>query len=172
MSLSTLLAALVIFCARVVDMSLATFRQAMVIRGKRFIAMGLAFVESLIWIYAVSRVLSDLGEPVMALAYAGGFAAGTFVGITVEDFFKIGEQVVRIFSKQGAELASGLRAADYRVTIFHGEGRDGEVELLFVQVPRRTVAAISKLARGIDPRCYIVVDDIRASSYGSLAGRK
>ena len=165
--LSQLLVALTVFLARVADVSLGTFRHAMVIRGKKYHALLVAFAESLIWIFAVSRVLTGVTEPVTAVAFALGFATGTFVGISVEEALKIGEQAIRVFSAQGAAVAARLRECGYRVTSFEGSGRDGAVQLLFVQTLRRDAATVCDLARSADPRCYLVIDDIRAATRGN-----
>lgn len=167
-TLSSIITASVIFFARVCDVSLGTFRHVMVIRGKKSIAFGLAFVESLIWVYAVSRVLTQISEPVTAFAFALGFATGTYVGITIEGFFKIGEQAVRIFTSYGKELAPLIREKGYRVTVFDGNGRDGPVTMLFVQIKRRGTRKIVTLARDIDPACFIVVDDVTDISAARL----
>lgn len=162
-----------IFLARVMDVSLGTFRHAMIIRGKRVHAFCLAFVESLIWVYAVSKVLANISGPMTALAFAAGFATGTYVGITIEKFFKIGEQIVRVFSVRGDEIAGVLRETGFRVTITDGRGRDGPVNILFVQVKRRQTARVLKTARTVDPSCYVVVDDISEATYGgNLSVRK
>lgn len=157
----TLLLSLMIFCARVVDVSLSTIRHAMIIRGKRAISFGIAFVENLIWVFAVSKVLQDLSEPITALAFALGFATGTFVGITLEGKLLIGEQVVKVFTSLGEEVAAHLRASGFRLTEFMGKGRDGEVSLLFVQVKRRDAQKVLALARELDPACYLLIEDIR-----------
>lgn len=160
-SQETILLALLIFVARVFDVSLGTFRHAMIIRSKRGIAFGIAFVESLIWVFAVSKVLTNLTDPITALAFALGFASGTFVGITMESFLKIGEQVVKVFSVKGREVAVKLRSEGFRVTEFIGQGRDSEVVLLFVQVRRREAKKVLKSARAIDKHCFLVVEDIK-----------
>jgi uncharacterized protein YebE (UPF0316 family) len=157
----SLLLALVIFLARVCDVSLGTLRHAMIIRGKRLVTFCIAFLEALIWVFAVSKVLSDLSEPLTAFSFALGFATGTFVGMTLENMLKIGDQVVKIFSIEGRKVAQTLRAYGYRVTEFTGTGRDGEVILLFIQVRRREVKQVLKHARSIDNACYLVVEDIR-----------
>lgn len=157
----SLLLALLIFVARVFDVSLGTFRHAMIIRSKRGLAFCIAFVESLIWIFAVSKVITDVTDPLTAFAFALGFASGTFVGITMESFLKIGEQVVKVFSVKGREVAVILRGEGFRVTEFSGKGRDGEVVLLFVQVRRREAKKVLKTARGIDKQCFLVVEDIK-----------
>ncbi|OQA64694.1 MAG: hypothetical protein BWY39_00062 [Spirochaetes bacterium ADurb.Bin269] len=165
-----LMVALTVFFARVLDVSLGTLRHAMIIRGKKAIAMLVAFAESLIWVYAVSRVLSDLSDPLTALSFAGGFAAGTFTGMSIENLLKIGDQAVRVFTAKGEELAHLVREAGFRVTSFDGSGRDGPVTLLYVQAKRREVRKILALARSADPSCYLVVDDIRVASRGTSAG--
>ncbi|MEA4863953.1 MAG: DUF5698 domain-containing protein [Sphaerochaeta sp.] len=157
----SLLLALVIFLARVFDVSLGTLRHAMIIRGKRFVTFVIAFLESLIWVFAVSKVLNDLSDPLTAFAFALGFATGTFVGMTLENLLKIGDQVVKVFSTQGREVAKNLRDAGFRVTEFQGQGRDGQVILLFVQVKRRDAKKVLQRSRAIDKNCYLVVEDIR-----------
>lgn len=163
-SSANLLLALIVFAARVVDVSLGTFRHAMIIRGRRLPAFILAFFESLIWVYAVSRVIAVVTDPLTALAFAAGFATGTVVGITIENFFKIGEQVIRVFSPAGEAVAAALREQGFPVTMFQGQGRDGRVDLLFIQVKRRLVKKVFSLARVADPSCFLVVDDIREVS--------
>ncbi|HKL85083.1 MAG TPA: DUF2179 domain-containing protein [Treponemataceae bacterium] len=169
---SQLMLALIIFVARVSDVSLGTFRHVMVIRGKKLPAFFISFVEALIWVYAVSQVISKVTAPLTAFAFALGFATGTFVGITVENFFKIGEQVVRVFSTEGNLLSEALREKGYRVTVFDGTGRNGVVQLLFVQARRREVAKISAIVRSLDPKSFLIVDDIRTSSVGNPAPGK
>lgn len=158
--------AVTVFFARVVDVSLGTLRHAMIIRGKKGITMAIAFVEALVWVYAVSRVLADLSDPLAAVAFAAGFSCGTFTGMSIEGLLKIGEQAVRIFSSNGNGLAFTLREKGFRVTCFDGAGRDGKVVLLYVQARRRDVSKIVDFARTQDPACYVVVDDIRIASRG------
>jgi uncharacterized protein YebE (UPF0316 family) len=144
----------------------------MVIRGKKGPAVGLAFAESLIWVYAVSKVLADISSPVTALAFALGFAGGTLAGMCIEDFFKIGDQSVRIFSTIGDSLAQALREAGYLVTVFDGRGRDGPINEIFVQARRKQVNKIIQIARQNDPVCFVVVDDIRIASSAYPTVRK
>lgn len=160
-STQTLLLSLMIFIARVFDVSLSTIRHAMIIRGKRAITFGIAFVENLIWVFAVSKVLQDISEPITAFAFALGFATGTFVGITLEGKLLIGEQVVKVFTSLGSEVATHLRTSGFRLTEFLGKGRDGDVSLLFVQVRRRDAKKVLALARELDPSCYLLIEDIR-----------
>ncbi len=164
MDRSTVLGCLLIFCARVGDVSLGTLRVVMVTQGRRGRAALLGFFEVLIWVFAVSAVLQHLRQVEFAVSYAAGFATGNYVGLTVERWAALGRQVVRIFSRCGHEIADKLRADGFRVTLFEAQGRDGSVAMLYTETERRRAPKVTDVARQIDPRCYYVVDDIREAS--------
>ncbi len=77
--------ALLIFYLRLVDVSLGTVRLIMIGRGRRKIAPLLGFVEVTIWVVAISQVITNLDNIFNILGYSGGFAAGTLVGMWIED---------------------------------------------------------------------------------------
>ena len=63
-------------------------------------------------------------------------------------------------SSIGDEVAAQLRTDGFRSPRSTAKG-DGEVILLFVQVRRRDAQKVLKLARTVDPNCYLVIEDIR-----------
>lgn len=166
MNWDVILLAALVFAARLCDVALGTLRHALVVGGHRGLVWLIAFLESLVWVFAISRVITNISQPAVAIAFALGFASGTFVGMTVERFIKLGEQVVRIFTTQGDEVARRLRERGHRVTQFEGRGRDGRVDLLFIQVARRKAAQAVKDARAVDACCFYVIDDVRAAAVG------
>ncbi|MSR17708.1 MAG: DUF2179 domain-containing protein [Phycisphaerales bacterium] len=154
-----------IVLARVVDVSTGVLRTVAVIHGRRTLACALGFFEVLVWVLVVSQVIETVGEnPWYAIAYAMGFAAGNFIGITLEGHFALGRQVVRVFTRNGPQMAITLRAEGLTVTSFDGEGRDGPVQMLFIETTRRGAPSAIERARAIDPACYYIVDDIRTAS--------
>ncbi len=155
---------LLIVLARITDVSLGTLRTVCVVNGHKGRAWVLGFFEVLVWVLVVSKVITNLNHPAYVVAYAIGAATGSWVGITAEQRLAFGEQVVRIFSRKGREMAARLRELGYRVTEIDGRGRDGHVELLFIEVPRKQAMRVAQMARGLDPECYFVVDDIRMTS--------
>ncbi|MCC6572969.1 MAG: DUF2179 domain-containing protein [Planctomycetes bacterium] len=159
-----ILTALLIMVARMADVALGTFRFVLVINGRRALAWLIAFLEAGIWVFAASKVLTHLNEPLYAIAFSLGFATGTFLGMTIERAVAMGEQVLRIFTAKGEAVADGLRSRGFRVTSFEGKGRDGRVDLLFIQVHRREAVAAAVAARVLDPDCFYVVDDVRFAS--------
>lgn len=164
MPTEVLLTAAMIFVARIADVSFGTLRMVSVVRGQRAAAFGFGFVEVLIWVTAVSAVIQNLDTPIYAIVYALGFATGGVVGITLEQKLAMGEQVLRVFTRHGERLAEHLREEGYRVTVFVGEGLKGPVHLVYIKLKRRSVRLAIRFAREIDPECFYVVEDIRATS--------
>jgi uncharacterized protein YebE (UPF0316 family) len=117
---------LLIFVARIFDVSIGTVRMIMVISGHRMASAALGFVEVLIWVLAVGGAVEHLSNPIAVLAFAGGFAAGTLVGMTIENRLAIGFRVVRVINpKPGLDLAGALREQGYTATRLDGHDRDG-----------------------------------------------
>ena len=172
MSWEALGVAALIFAARVTDVALGTLRTAFIVRGKRAFAFGVGFCEMLVWVVVVAKVITNLNHPMYVAAFALGFATGTVVGITVEGWFAIGEQVVRVFTAQGESMAAGMRKQGCAVTMFPGTGRDGPVHLLFIQAPRRQTKTIIAAVREFDPTCFYTVDDVRQASASRAAKRR
>ena len=164
MDSTVIITCLLIIAARIADVSLGTLRMLSVMQGRRGAAWMIGFIEILIWVSVVSKVIQNLHQPAYAISYAFGFATGNYVGMTLEKWMAFGEQVVRIFTREGTKVATELRAENLRVTSFHGEGRDGPVQLLFIEAPRKDTYHITKLARKIDPKCFYIIDDIRTAS--------
>jgi len=161
MNWALLFTCLLIALARVTDMTLDTIRTVAIVQGRRVFAALLGFFEALVYIVAVAKVLANFDHFVYAIAYAAGFAAGTFLGITLEKRLALGEQLVAIFTRKAGEVAPTLRALGYRITEFQGRGRDGEVSALFIEVPRKQTMKLVADAREADDDCFYLVQDIR-----------
>lgn len=158
---------LIIIVARIGDVSISTVRTILMIQGRRGVAIVLAVPEILIWVFIVSRVVTDIREkPVYGIAYAIGFASGTYIGLAIESRLALGRQAIRIITRRGPELAAALREAGLRVTQFDGHGRDGPVQELFIEVRRKQTKTILSQARTLDPQCYYAVQDVRMASFG------
>ena len=160
----TVLVCLLIIVARIADVSFGTLRTVAIVQGRRALAWGLGFAEILIWVFAVSKVIHNLDQPVYALSYALGFATGNYVGLTLEGWLSFGSQALRIFTRRGFEVADTLWAEGVPVTVFEGDGRDDAVYLLYIQSPRRDIRWVSRRVRELDPACFFIVEDIRQAS--------
>jgi uncharacterized protein YebE (UPF0316 family) len=154
---------LIIFCLRVIDVSLGTVRTVFILQGRKYLASGIALIEVSIFIYAISGVISQVGkDPILILAYSGGFATGTLLGIWLEEKFAMGYVQVRIISKdKGSEIASAIWKKGFGATVVPGEGMHGDVELLFSVIPRRFQTELVTLATTVDKESFISVSDSR-----------
>jgi uncharacterized protein YebE (UPF0316 family) len=158
----------IIIIARIGDVSLGTMRTVAVVSGHRGVAWLLGLLEMTIWVFVVSAVIEHIrAEPAYGIAFAFGAATGNYIGVTLQGWLPFGSQVVRVFTRDGATMFERLRQEGYGVTKFQGEGRDGAVAMLFVQVGRARTRHVIRAVREVDPRCYYTIDDIRTASAAS-----
>lgn len=153
---------LFIFFARILDVSIGTVRLICITRGRRTLAISLAFVEVTIWLLAVASVITHLNNWLNILAYVSGFTAGNGLGMWIEQRLALGVETVILISQQkGAQIAAALREAELRLTTFAGSGRDGPVEICLAFVPRRLTPVVLSLSKAIDPDIVATVEDVR-----------
>lgn len=161
--------ALVIFFARIVDVSLGTLRTILVFRAYRALASSIGFIEVLVWVLAASQVLKNLDAWYLAVAYAGGFAVGNWVGISLEAKLAVGSELVRAVSRSpDVALARALRAADYDVTEITARGDDGSaVEVLLIVTRRRSLKRLLALIDEVDPEAVYTISDVKRHYAGA-----
>ena len=156
------LIALGIFALRVGDMSLDTIRVLFVVRGKKRLAWALGFCQSIIYVVAISQVLTNLQNPLNVLMYAAGFATGNVVGMFIEERLAIGHMHMSVMSScRGAAIADALRKEGYGVTEISGRGLNGMVALLHVDVIRRRLDAVQTIILANDPEAFITAEEVR-----------
>jgi uncharacterized protein YebE (UPF0316 family) len=157
-----ILGALLIFALRVGDMSLDTIRVLFVVRGKKTLAWILGFFQSLIFVIAISSVLSNLNNPLNILGYAAGFATGNVVGMLIEERLAIGHVHFTIMSPlYGTNVADQLRARGFGVTEIPARGRNGKVAMLSVNVNRRDKDSVESVVLEADPEAFVTAEDVR-----------
>lgn len=163
----------VIFFMRIVDVSLDTMRVIFAIRGKRVIAAGLGFLSVIVWIFAVGNAVKHLDSVWYVLGYAGGYASGNFVGITLDAALAYGIVMVRIVSRTaGVEIAEALRERGYGATEFPGFGRDGAVEIVSSAMQRRHLQETLTLIQQWDPAAFVTVEEPKELRGGSIVARE
>ncbi len=153
---------ILIFLIRVTDMSLDTLRVLFVVRGRRPQAWVVGFVQSALWVIAVTSVLSHLDNLLNVLAYAAGFATGNVVGMRIEERLAIGHSHLRVISRQrGEAVAEAVRSAGYAVTELSGRGKDGTVAILTTSVRRRDIDPVRSEVLQADPDAFVTLSDVR-----------
>jgi uncharacterized protein YebE (UPF0316 family) len=158
---------LIVFFARVMDVTLGTLRIIFISRGKKYIAPVLGFVEVFIWIAVVAQIVRGVNDLVTYLAYAAGFAAGNFVGMYIEDRLALGTQIIRIIVPNGAESLTGhLHAAGYGMTLVDGHGAAGPVKLIYTVVKRKDIPLVLSIIHQTHPHAFLSIEDLRSSQEG------
>jgi uncharacterized protein YebE (UPF0316 family) len=153
---------LLIFTLRVCDMSLDTLRVLFVMRGRKGLAWVLGFFQSLIFIIAISSVLTHLGNVFNIIGYAAGFATGNVVGMKIEERLAVGHSLLTIISStRGAVIAESLRKFGYAVTEIPARGKDGTVTVLHCSVLRKDISAVDTIVLEADPNAFVTVEDMR-----------
>ena len=154
-----LLIALALFVGRVLDVSLGTIRMILTVSGSRWWAALLGFLELVIWVLAVGGVVTNLGSPIIVIAYAGGFAVGTLVGVTLEGRLALGFRTVTIINRDPTRhVASGLRALGYTATRIEGSGRDGTVEVVIAVIRRRHLEQVRRALQELAPQAFVSIE--------------
>lgn len=161
------ISALVIFLLRVIDMSLDTMRMLFVVRGKKPIAWILGFLQSLVFVIAISTVLANLNNILNIIGYAAGFATGNVLGMFIEERLAIGYIAMRVISsKKDSGIARALRKAGFAVTEIQARGKDGKVALLNSSIKRRDVSRFEALVTKTEPGAFITAEDVRPIRVG------
>ena len=153
---------LLIFLARICDVSLDTIRVIMVSKGYRKYAPDIGFVQVLIWIVTITRIMENLDNWLTYVAYAAGFGMGTYIGMRIEEKIAMGYELLRIITRSEVdELVSVLRQKGYSVTSVVGEGRDGEVGIVFMILKRKVTREVIEIVNKYNPKAYYTIEDIR-----------
>jgi uncharacterized protein YebE (UPF0316 family) len=156
-----------VFCARVADVTLGTMRIIFISRGKRNLAPLLGFVEVFIWITVVSQIVSNAHNLLAYLAYAAGFATGSYLGMYIEIRIAVGMQLIlAIIQEHPEELTSSLHEAGYGVTRVDGLGANGPVKLIYTIVFRKNLETVLSIIHRTHPHAFLAVEDLRSTEAG------
>lgn len=162
-----LLLPLLIFLARVVDVSMQTVRIVFVSRGNRILAPLLGFFEVMIWLAAIGQIMRNLDNVLCYVAYGGGFAAGTYIGMLIEEKLAIGTCLVRVITQKDAgALIEALRRADYGVTHVAAEGVRGKVSIVYSVVRRSCIPDVVRIIEEFNPRAFYTIETVRSVREG------
>ncbi len=158
---------LLIFLARMCDVTLGTLRNVFISKGLRNVVPILGFFEVTIWLLSIKQIMQHLDNPLCYVAFAGGFAMGTYVGLFVERRLAIGMQVLRIIINQNAQpLIDSLQNANFGVTIIDGHGAKGPVKIIFTIIKRKDIDFVRQLIHQTNPTTFYSIEDVRVASQG------
>ena len=151
-----------VFLARILDVSIGTLRIIFVSKGLKYFAAMLGFVESLTWLIAVTQVMQNLHSWQTYVAFALGFGAGNYVGIILEERIALGNLLIRIITqKEASELVNVLWSQGYGVTSVDARGESGPVNLIFSITKRKNLDKIIAIIKEYNPNAFYTIEDMR-----------
>lgn len=164
---------ILIFLARICDVSIGTLRIIFVSKGKKYLAPVLGFFEVLIWITAISKIMQNLDHYVNYVAYAAGFATGNFVGMIIEEKLAMGILMIRVFAhEKGPELVTTLNQCGYGATEIEAHGARKKVHLIYTIVQRNELDKVLGVINEFNPRAFYTIEDIKSVNEGIFTQRQ
>ena len=156
---------LLIFMARICDVSINTIRIIYMLGGRRYTSTILGFFESLIWLLAISQIFKHLDNWVCYVAYPAGFASGIFVGMLMEERIAYGKVIVRIITRKDViQLIQFLNANGFRYTKVVAEGPDGHENLVFTVLQRERLDDLLNKLKEILPTAFYTIEKVKAAA--------
>lgn len=158
---------ILIFLARMSDVTLATLRNIFLSKSVKYIVPFLGFFEVLIWLLAISQIMKNLHNPACFIAYAAGYSMGIFVGIKIEERLALGLQIMRIITDQDCEeMMAALTSHNFGITIMDAQGSKGPVKVILTVVKRKEIPMVRAILNQYKPNAFYSVEDIRNVSRG------
>jgi len=153
---------LMVFCARIIDTSLATVRTVMVVRDKVLYAVMIAFFEVFVWFLIVREALNSVENALLiAIAYSAGYATGVFVGMKITDHFITTNVSVNIVVNQKKDIINALVDNNFAVSVSKIKGKDliSNKYMIFVATTNKRLSLLRKIVTEIDDHAFIVVSE-------------
>lgn len=173
MQMSTLLVAFLIFICRVIDQAMGTLRVLYAVGGKKYTAGIIGAVEVSIYVWAISAVVSNIGNIMNFLAYGLGFGTGTVLGVVLERKIAPGNLRISVVTKHlVGPMAVRLRAMGFGATESTGAGKDGQVNIITSVILRRQLPLYLETVHEIDESAFVTSDQIYEVRNGYLTSLK
>lgn len=160
-----------IFLARIIDVSISTFRTMIMVRKRSILIPILAFFEVFVWFMAARRALNtDIDSILIPIFYSLGYATGTYIGgFLSRKFIKNINCIEVTTSKDNLRLINALRSNGYAVAVIAlKHNYQGKKDLLMVDVKSKNTQEAINLIKELDPQAFIVVKDTKIVHNGYI----
>ena len=153
---------LAIFVINVCYVTFLTMRTILTLKGYRYIAAVVSFLEVLVYVVGLGLVMSSLDKIQNIFAYALGFSVGIIVGMKIEEKLALGYTVVNVTSSEyELDLPNELRNLGYGVTHYEAFGRDGSRMVMQILTPRKYEFKLMDTIKNLDPKAFIIAYEPR-----------
>lgn len=164
-----ILTCILIFLARIVDVSLSTIRTVLVVHSSRFKGSIVAFFETLIWFYiARFTLINKIDSILIPIFYSLGFATGTYVGTVLANFLVdslIGVEIITKDSKS-KNMQKEIKNNNFGLSVIDlkGQGKD----LLIVELNKKRLKELTYIVRKNDPDAFVMINELKYAQNGCI----
>jgi uncharacterized protein YebE (UPF0316 family) len=156
-----------IFIARIGDVSIGTLRLIFISRGYKYYAPVLGFFEVIIWLLAIGQIMQHLDNFMCYIAYGLGFATGNFVGIILDEKLSLGTVLVRIVLKRNIEdLIIRLHDEEFGASVVDIEGMSGRQKMIFAVIKREDLRQVMTIINENHPDAFVTIEDVKTAQEG------
>lgn len=161
-----------IFLARLIDVSLGTFRTINTVKGKDLIAALIGLIEITVWFLVVKEALNTTNNSIfIVISYAFGFSVGTYIGGKISKIFiKSNLEVQVILSKKDDNIVNEIKKNGFGVTIIDID--TNMKYMLYIQIRGESLEKLKKIIKEKDPNAFIVVNETKYVENGYFSSIK
>ena len=173
-SLPPVLVCFIICAAKIIEISIQSLKTCMMVQGQRLKAAGLGFIECAIWGLVISTIIGTLGDNLfLLLFYCIGYAAGLFLGSTIEGKIALGTSNLELIANDDntKKIVEYLKKNGKGYTVLDGYGSTEKMNMIFIILPRREMPKRLKEIREIcDNKVFVVASEVSkyAGGYGMM----
>ena len=163
-----------IFCARLIDVSLGTFRTINTVKGRDLVAALIGLIEITVWFLIVKEALNTDDNSIwIVIAYALGFSVGTYIGGKIsKKFIKSNLEVQVILSSRDDNIVDKIREEGYGVTAIEVNSSKNEKYMLYIQIRNQSLEHLKDIIRKLDKKAFIVVNETKYVENGYFSVEK
>lgn len=165
---------LIVCATKILEISIQSLKTCMMVKGQRLKAAGLGFVECVIWGLVVAAVIGTLGDNMLLLLfYCIGYAAGLFIGSTIENKIALGTSNLELIASDESteKIVAYLKEHGKGYTVFEGHGSTDKMNMIFIVLPRKEMPAVLKdIRKSCDNKVFVVASEVSkyAGGYGMV----
>ena len=155
-----------IFFARLLDVSISTFRTMIMMRGKKLISSLLAFLEVFVWFYAARTALTtEVHRLYLPISYSLGYATGSFIGMFLSEKFIKGVLGVQIITKKNTNsLIKAIKNKNIGVSEIKLSSKNKT--MLYIQIKSNKLEILKEIVSKYDKEAFITITETKYVTNG------
>lgn len=145
-----------IFSARIIDVSISTFRTVLIVRGYKLLSTLLAFFEVFIWFFAArTALLTNISSLLIPISYSLGYATGSYIGMFFTNIFISNYISIKIITSN-KNMINVLKRNNYGVTNISVSNKNKY--MLYIATSRNKFNKLKCLVMDNDSKAFMAIN--------------